>query len=99
MSSHYLHALDIEDSRSGDSLSDMERQDYIDMITSLRESNDRLLSMVSDLRDTVQSLNRTIARHEESDAIKDKRISDLTEKINELVSSLAYANEKLSVRG
>lgn len=29
MESHYLHALDIEDSQREGSLSDMERQDYI----------------------------------------------------------------------
>lgn len=36
MESHYLHALDIEDSQREGSLSDMERQDYIDIIKTVR---------------------------------------------------------------
>lgn len=40
ISARYFHALDIEDNRSEGSLSDMERKDYMELIASLRESND-----------------------------------------------------------
>ncbi len=91
MSARYLHALGIEDSRSEDSLSDMERKDYIDMISSLRESNDQLKEMISDLRDTVRSLKEAMA-------LCEKQNADLLIQVGDLKVSLAYANEKLAIR-
>ncbi|WP_455632905.1 hypothetical protein, partial [Parabacteroides sp.] len=72
-------------------MSDMERQDYIDMISSLRESNDQLKGMISDLRDTVRSLKEAAARHAELDAIKDKRMAELTEKVSSLTAALSQS--------
>ncbi|WP_455622908.1 hypothetical protein [Parabacteroides sp.] len=61
------------------------------MIASLRESNGRLMALVSDLRDTVRSLNEAMV-------LRDERISDLLSQVGVLTASLAYVNEKFSVR-
>ncbi len=104
MEAHYLHALDIEDSQSASSLSDMERQDFIDIIKSLNEGNDQLREMVSCLRDTIKSLNEKLARHEEADSAKDKLISSQKEqiaeqnkKIGELTAALTSVTERLNI--
>lgn len=91
MSARYLHALDIEYSQGEGSLSDMERKDYIDLISSQRESIDQLKGMVSELRDTIRSLNESLA-------FRDKQNSDLLARVESLNASLAYANEKLAIR-
>ena len=97
MESHYLHALDIEDSQREGSLSDMERQDYIDIIKTLREEREQLREMISSLQDTIRSLNQQLIRHEEIDAAKDKRISEQNEKIDKLTLALTSTTERLNV--
>lgn len=97
MESHYLHALDIEDSQREGSLSDMERQDYIDIIKTLREEREQLREMISSLQDTIKSLNQQMARRDEVDAAKDKRISEQNEKIDKLTIALTSATERLNV--
>ena len=97
MESHYLHALDIEDSQREGSLSDMERQDYIDIIKALREERVQLREMISSLQDTIKSLNQQLTRHEEIDAAKDKRIAELNEKIDKLTKALTSTTERLNV--
>ena len=97
MESHYLHALDIEDSQREGSLSDMERQDYIDIIKALREERVQLREMISSLQDTIKSLNQQMARHEEIDAAKDKRIAEQNEKIDKLTIALTSTTERLNV--
>lgn len=97
MESHYLHALDIEDSQREGSLSDMERQDYIDIIKALREEREQLREMISSLQDTIKSLNQQLTRHEEIDAAKDKRISELNEKIDKLTIALTSTTERLNI--
>lgn len=97
MESHYLHALDIEDSQREGSLSDMERQDYIDIIKALREERVQLREMISSLQDTIRSLNQQLARHAEIDAAKDKRIAELNEKIDKLTLALTSTTERLNV--
>ena len=97
MESHYLHALDIEDSQREGSLSDMERQDYIDIIKTLREEREQLREMISSLQDTIRSLNQQLARHAEIDAAKDKRIAELNEKIDKLTLALTSTTERLNV--
>ena len=97
MESHYLHALDIEDSQREGSLSDMERQDYIDIIKALREERVQLREMISSLQDTIKSLNQQLTRHEEIDAAKDKRIAELNEKIDKLTIALTSTTERLNV--
>lgn len=94
MGSHYLHALDIEDSQRDGSKSDMERQDYIDIIKTLRDEREQLREMISSLQDTIRSLNQQLTRHEEIDAAKDKRIAELNEKIDKLTTS---TTERLNV--
>ena len=97
MESHYLHALDIEDSQREGSLSDMERQDYIDIIKALREERVQLREMISSLPDTIKSLNQQLTRHEEIDAAKDKRIAELNEKIDKLTIALTSTTERLNI--
>ena len=97
MESHYLHALDIEDSQREGSLSDMERQDYIDIIKTLREEREQLREMISSLQDTIRSLNQQMARRDEVDAAKDKRIAELNEKIDKLTLALTSTTERLNV--
>ena len=97
MESHYLHALDIEDSQREGSLSDMERQDYIDIIKALREEREQLREMISSLQDTIRSLNQQLTRHEEIDSAKDKRISELNEKIGKLTIALTSTTERLNI--
>ena len=97
MESHYLHALDIEDSQREGSLSDMERQDYIDIIKTLREEREQLREMISSLQDTIKSLNQQMARRDEVDVAKDKRIAELNEKIDKLTLALTSTTERLNV--
>ena len=97
MESHYLHALDIEDSQREGSLSDMERQDYIDIIKALREERVQLREMISSLQDTIKSLNQQMARRDEVDVAKDKRIAEQNEKIDKLTIALTSTTERLNV--
>lgn len=97
MESHYLHALDIEDSQREGSLSDMERQDYIGIIKTLSEEREQLREMISSLQDTIRSLNQQLTRHEEIDAAKDKRIAELNEKIDKLTLALTSTTARLNV--
>ena len=97
MESHYLHALDIEDSQREGSLSDMERQDYIDIIKALREERVQLREMISSLQDTIKSLNQQMTRRDEVDSAKDKRIAELNEKIDKLTIALTSTTERLNV--
>ena len=97
MESHYLHALDIEDSQREGSLSDMERQDYIDIIKALREERVQLREMISSLQDTIKSLNQQMARRDEVDAAKDKRIAEQNEKIDKLTIALTSTTERLNI--
>lgn len=97
MESHYLHALDIEDSQREGSLSDMERQDYIDIIKALREERVQLREMISSLQDTIKSLNQQLTRRDEINAAKDKRIAEQNEKIDKLTIALTSTTERLNV--
>lgn len=97
MESHYLHALDIEDSQREGSLSDMERQDYIDIIKALRDERVQLREMISSLQDTIKSLNQQMTRRDEVEAAKDKRIAEQNEKIDELTIALTSTTERLNV--
>ena len=95
--SHYLHALDIEDSQREGSLSDMERQDYIDIIKALRDERVQLREMISSLQDTIKSLNQQMTRRDEVDAAKDKRIAEQNEKIDKLTIALTSTTERLNI--
>ena len=59
MESHYLESLERE---SSPSLSDMERQDYIDQINDLKASNRRLMYMIDTLKQTLDSVTASITR-------------------------------------
>ena len=62
MESHYLESLERE---SSPSLSDMERQDYIDQINDLKAANKRLLDMIDILKQTLDSVTASNKRNEE----------------------------------
>ena len=62
MESHYLESLEREFSPS---LSDMERQDYIDQINDLTATNKRLLDMIDTLKQTLDSVTASNKRNEE----------------------------------
>ena len=62
MESHYLESLERE---SSPSLSDMERQDYIDQINDLKASNRRLMDMIDTLKQTLDSVTASNKRNEE----------------------------------
>ena len=62
MESHYLESLEREFSPS---LSDMERQDYIDQINDLKASNRRLIDMIDTLKQTLDSVTASNKRNEE----------------------------------
>ena len=62
MESHYLESLERE---SSPSLSDMERQDYIDQINDLKASNRRLVDMIDTLKQTLDSVTASNKRNEE----------------------------------
>ena len=62
MESHYLESLERETSPS---LSDMERQDYIDQINDLKAANKRLLDMIDILKQTLDSVTASNKRNEE----------------------------------
>lgn len=56
MRSHYLNALDIE-SKAETSLSDMERQDFINTINDLRSTIESLRLTIATLQRTIESVN------------------------------------------
>ena len=62
MESHYLESLERE---SSPSLSDMERQDYIDQINDLKATVKRLLDMIDTLKQTLDSVTASNRRNEE----------------------------------
>ena len=62
MESHYLESLERE---SSPSLSDMERQDYIDQINDLKASNRRLMDMIDTLKQTLDSVTASNKCNEE----------------------------------
>ena len=62
MESHYLESLERE---SSPSLSDMERQDYIDQINDLKATVKRLLYIIDTLKQTLDSVRASNKRNEE----------------------------------
>ena len=68
--SHYLNALDIE-SKAETSLSDMERQDFINTINDLRSTIESLRLTIATLQRTIESLHDGEKRYkEENDELR-----------------------------
>jgi len=65
MESHYLESLERE---SSPSLSDMERQDYIDQINDLKATIKRLLDMTDTLKQTLDSVTASNKRNGKADS-------------------------------
>lgn len=81
MESHYLESLERE---SSPSLSDMERQDYIDQINELRASNRRLLEMINTLKQTLDTVSASSRRNEELVKRQTEQIEQLQKMIRDL---------------
>lgn len=62
MEAHYLESLERESSLS---LSDMERQDYIDQFNDLRATNRRQLDMIDTMKQTLDTVTASNRRNEE----------------------------------
>lgn len=97
MESHYLESLERE---SSPSLSDMERQDYIDQINDLKASNRRLMDMIDTLKQTLDSVTASSKRNEElvkklSAQIEayQKQIRNLEDRNQRRKSSLHHSSE------
>ncbi len=82
MSAHYMHALEIEASLDDKSLSDMERQEYIEALKAQKEVVEQLKSILSFLKESV--------------ALKDKEITELTSKVGELTRALSDAMDRIN---
>ena len=81
MESHYLESLERE---SSPSLSDMERQDYIDQINELKASNRRLLEMIETLKQTLDTVSASSRRNEELVKRQTEQIEQLQKMIRDL---------------
>lgn len=88
MESHYLESLERE---SSPSLSDMERQDYIDRINELKASNEdlkasnrRLLEMIETLKQTLDTVSASSRRNEELVKRQTEQIEQLQKMIRDL---------------
>ena len=110
MQAHYMEALEIE-SKAEMSLSDMERQEFIDTITELKAMISSLKLTIDTLRQTISSQNATIASLQESmDRLQcayDKAVKDRDELNNRMnrsnqetycSKSLKQSNRSKSVR-
>ncbi len=93
MEAHYLDALEIE-SYAQEPLSEMERKDFIAIITSLRETIDQQKSMISELKAMIKSLEAKVESDKQSTESKDKLIGELRDQIAELTKMLASAIEQ-----
>ena len=81
MESHYLESLERE---SSPSLSDMDRQDYIDQINDLKASNRRLIDMIDTLKQTLDSVTASNKRNEELVVKLTARIDQLQKMVKNL---------------
>lgn len=80
MESHYLDALESE-SKASKSLSDMEREDYINKIESLRLANEDLRLTLKTMSLSLDSLNKATIK-------KDAMLKDMSETIKRLEAKL-----------
>ena len=81
MESHYLESLEME---SSPSLSDMERQDYIDQINDLKATIERLLGMIDTLKQALDTVSASNRRNEELVV----RLTAQIEQLQKLVKNL-----------
>lgn len=87
MESHYLESLERE---SSPSLSDMERQDYIDQINDLKATIERLLGMIDTLKQALDTVSASNRRNEELVV----RLTAQTEQLQKLVKNLEDRNSR-----
>ena len=94
MRSHYLNALDIE-SKAETSLSDMERQDFINTINDLRSTIESLRLTIATLQRTIESLHDGEKRYkEENDELR--RQCEYLESLNKRHSKNRFSGKTLS---
>ena len=87
MESHYLESLERE---SSPSLSDMERQDYIDQINDLKATIERLLGMIDTLKQALDTVSASNRRNEELVV----RLTAQIEQLQKLVKNLEDRNSR-----
>lgn len=85
MRSHYLNALDIE-SKAEPSLSDMERQDFINTINDLRSTIESLRLTIATLQRTIESLHDGEKRYKKQASEYEEKIADLSRQCEYLES-------------
>ena len=93
MGAHYLEALDVE-SRASESLSDMERQDFLFQISSLNRTIDNLNRTVTTLHETIDLMKK---QHEE-DRVALVKLQDTIDKNMVLISELRKELKKKEER-
>ena len=96
MESHYLESLERE---SSPSLSDMERQDYINQINSLQATIKNLLSMIDTLRQTLESVTASNKRNEELVVKLTAQIDQLQKMVKNLEDRNQRHNKPASNKG
>ena len=93
MGAHYLEALDVE-SRASESLSDMERQDFLFQIASLNRTIDNLNRTITTLYETIDLMKK---QHEE-DRVALVKLQDTIDKNTVLISELRKELKKKEER-
>ena len=100
MGAHYLDALEKE-AQASKPLSDMERQDYIDQIQTLRDFNEQLKGTISCLTTSLESSDKKnaslevqICNFQTQVSHLQKIISDLTGEISSLREEVAKLNDR-----
>ena len=93
MGAHYLDALEKE-ARTSKPLSDMERQDYIDQIQTLRDFNEQLKGTISCLTTSLETSDIQNTNLQTQVSHLQKIISDLTGEISSLREEVAKLNDR-----
>lgn len=90
MRAHYLEALDME-SRAGESLSDMERKEFIDTIKSLKETIESLKTSMEAMKESYSDNTETLRL-----TIKDLRaqLDAITKERDDLRAMLSRINQE-----
>ena len=91
MESHYLESLERE---TPPSLSDMERQDYIDRINELKASNEDLKATIKRLLDMIDTLKQTLDSVTASNKRNEALVVKLTAQVDQLQKMLKNLEDR-----
>lgn len=95
MGAHYLHALEIE-SLAQKPLSEMERQDYINQISSLKEAVEQSRETVKQLKEMIAVLKQAFASSERVREQAEKRNETLDGVISNLSKEISSLRKEVS---